>query len=109
MAGLSPTQLSLREMRRRGYRLVVVVEHYNHLTQRKDDLFGMFDIVALGRDETVGIQTTSYDNVSHRIKKLAEHDNIGAVREAGWTILVHGWHHPKNGAAYQLKREVDLS
>jgi hypothetical protein len=30
--------------------------------------------------------------MSARVKKIADHENVGHVREAGWTIHVHGWH-----------------
>ncbi len=107
----SPTQLSLREMRRRGYNLVVVTEHNQTIMGRtvKHDLFGFGDILALGKDETVVVQTTSYSNITARIRKITEHENLAAVREAGWTILVHGWYQAGKGKPYVLKREVDLS
>lgn len=104
----TPTQLTLRELRRQGYGPVVVVEHWNSFTKRREDLLGMFDILAFKKGETLAVQTTSYANVSARVKKIAEHENIGAVREAGWTVLVHGWSQKKN-SHWELKRVVDLS
>ncbi len=104
----SPTVLTLREMRRRGYQLVEVVEHADRWG--KHDLFGFGDVICLAKDKTVLVQTTSYNNVSSRMRKIAESPNIAAVREAGWEVWVHGWAQPKGpGTGYVLKREVDLS
>ena len=54
------------------------------------------------------MQTTSYSNVSARIKKITDHENVGAVRKAGIGIVIHGWHMPKGKRKYEV-REVDLS
>jgi len=29
--------------------------------------------------------------MSARVKKIGDHENVGAVRDAGWGIHVHGW------------------
>jgi hypothetical protein len=50
----------------------------------------------------IGVQATSYGNVASRVKKIADHDNVAAVRKAGIRIIVHGWDGPK-------LREVDCS
>lgn len=41
--------------------------------------------------------------MSSRIKKIAEHENVAAVRKAGIKILVHGWDKPDR--FYRLKEE----
>lgn len=94
-------------MRERGY-TCFVVETWNHFTKQRRDLFGIADIICLGWDEVIVVQTTSYSNVSARIKKITDHENVGAVRKAGIGILVHGWHVPK-GKRKSECREVDLS
>ena len=98
---VSPTQRSLAEMRKRGY-LCAVVEHWNPFAKIRQDLYGFIDIICIGEDETIGVQSTSYSNVSARVSKISNHDNTGAVRKAGWKILVQGW----DG---QKLREVDCS
>lgn len=83
------------------------VEHYNCFSKKKHDLFNMFDVLVVGKGETVGIQITSYSNVSARVKKITGmEDRLDDLREAGWKILVHGWRKVKG--RYQV-REVDLS
>ena len=38
------------------------------------------------------MQTTTATNMSARVKKIGDHENVGPVRDAGWAIHVHGWH-----------------
>ena len=104
---ISPTQLTLRHLRATGWPLVQVVERWNPHARIRQDLFGFVDVLAVRRDETLAVQTTTAHNVSDRIRKIAEHPNIGAVREAGWTIHVHGWRLVKN--RWTLVKDVDLS
>jgi hypothetical protein len=87
----SPTQLSLKKLREEGY-VVAIVEHYNYFAKIRQDLFGFIDILALKGKETLAVQTTTATNMSARVKKIGDHENVGPVREAGWTIHVHGWH-----------------
>jgi len=103
---LTPTQLSLRHLREQGY-TAAVVETWNSFTQTRHDLLGFIDILALRGDETVAIQTTSANNVSSRVRKIGDSEHIAAVREAGWTIVVHGW--TKKAGRWQLAREVNCS
>lgn len=101
----SPTQRSLKLLRDEGY-TVAIVEHWNGFVKKRYDLFGFIDLLALRGDETLAVQTTSYSNVSARVNKIADHENVAAVRKAGWGIAVHGWH--KVGNRWQV-RVVDLS
>ena len=105
---MSPTQLSLRWLRERGY-TAAVVEHYSSFDRKRHDLFGFIDILALKGAETVAVQTTTAHNVNARIKKIADSPNIAAVREAGWTVLVQGWSQKRPRARWELTRNEDLS
>jgi hypothetical protein len=91
MASKSPTQLSLAKLREEGY-TVAVVEHWNAFARIRQDLFGFIDLLALKGKEVLAVQTTTAGNMSARVKKIGDHENVGPVREAGWTIHVHGWH-----------------
>jgi hypothetical protein len=104
---LTPTQLTLRHLRDEGWPLVEVVERWNPHARIRQDLFGFVDVVAVRRDETLAVQTTSAANVSSRIKKIGDHPNVAAVREAGWTIRVHGWKKVKG--RWSLHRDEDVS
>lgn len=105
MKSNSPTQLTLRYLRKRGYR-AAVVEKWNMHAQIRQDLFGIIDVLAVGNGETVAVQCTSYGGVSDRVKKIADSEAIGDIREAGWKVLVHGWRKP--GRLWEV-REVDVS
>lgn len=102
----SPTQRTLADMRKRGY-VAEVTERFCQFTRRRKDLFGFCDVLCLGDGEVIAVQTTSWANVSARIKKIADHENVASVRKAGIRILVQGWRKGKNGR-YE-KKEVDLS
>lgn len=86
----SPTQRSKAYLENAGY-LVAVVEKWNPHAKVRQDLFGFIDLLAVKEGETVGVQTTSRSNMSSRARKIAEHENVGPVRKAGWRLEVHGW------------------
>ena len=90
----SPTQLSLKKIREEGYAVVQVVEYWNAFARRRIDLYGFIDILAIKDGHVLAVQTTTVGNMGARIKKIANHENVGEVRKANWTIHVHGWHKP---------------
>ena len=100
----SPTQLSLKLMKERGY-LCQIVERWNSFAKVRQDLFGFIDVICISDGEVVGVQTTSYGNMSARVKKIREHENFAMVNRAGIRILVQGWH--KKGARWEV-REVEV-
>ena len=102
----SPTQLTLRHLRAEGY-TAEIVEHWNPHSRTRHDLFTFVDVLAIRGPETLAVQTTSAGNVSHRIAKIADSPLIGPVREAGWTVRVHGW--AKVKGRWVLKRDEDVS
>ena len=103
---MSPSQRSKAHMERLGYK-VAIVERWNPYAKIRQDLYGFIDLLCVGNGETVAVQTTSGSNVSARVKKIAEHENVSAVRNAGWRILVQGWR--KNAAGKYVMRQVDCS
>lgn len=102
---MSPTERTLKALRRDGW-LVAVVEKWNPHARRRFDLFGVIDVLAIRDGETLAVQTTSYSNVPARVRKIADHENTPAIREAGWRFIVHGWR--KKGNRW-VCREVDVS
>ena len=105
---MTPTQLSLKHLRT-TWPLVEVVEHWNPVVRRRNDLFGFIDILAVGPDGVLAVQATSRSNVAARIRKIEEHRNIGAVRDAGIRIEVHGWDQPGGPHTRWRLRDVDVS
>lgn len=86
----SPTQRSIEYLRAKGF-LVAVVEKYNHHAKVTQDLFGVIDILAIRKNETLAIQTTSASNLASRRKKLLSHENLPLIQAAGWQVKLHGW------------------
>ncbi len=95
MAGTSPTQLTLKRLRADGFR-AAVVEHWNPFARIRQDLFGIIDVLGVRKGETIGVQCTTYGNRLARVQKMVEHESIGDLRDAEWTIEVHGWRKIKN-------------
>jgi hypothetical protein len=77
-------------MRDLGY-LCAVTERWNPFARIRQDLWGFVDVLCLRDNEIVGVQATSGSNASARVAKIAEHENVGAVRKAGIRIEVHSW------------------
>lgn len=101
----SPTQRSLKAWRDRGY-MAAVVEKWNPHARIRQDLFGCVDLLVVGHGETIAVQTTSYSNVSARVKKIREMPEVIAeLHKAGWRVIVEGWHKPQNR---WVCREVEI-
>lgn len=79
-------------MESEGYH-VENVEHYSPFSKRFHDLFGFADLlcVHLETGDQVLVQATTAQNVSARISKITDHENLPIVRKAGYGIQVHGW------------------
>lgn len=99
------TNRSTKLLEAEGYK-VALVEHWNHYTQRRHDLFGFADLLAIRENEILFVQSTSASNVSSRINKIEGHENTPHVRKAGIRIEVHGW--KKTVKGWVCRRE-DLS
>lgn len=85
---------------------MAIVEHWNPWAKIRQDLFGILDLLCVKDGQTLGVQTTSYSNVSKRIQKIADAEITPQLRKAGWGIAIHGWH--KKGGRWQV-RVVDVS
>ncbi len=95
----SPTQRTLKALRDEGWALVEVVEHWKAFPRKdgkgkkgyRKDLFGFVDVLALRENEILGVQACSRGDVATRCAKIADHENVGAVRDAGIRLEVWGW------------------
>jgi hypothetical protein len=103
---VTPTRRSLEYLRDQGY-VCQIVERWNSFARVRVDLFGFVDIVAIKAGQTLAVQTTSSDNVSKRVAKIAESEYLPALRSANWSVHVHGWR--KNAAGKWVLRIEDLS
>jgi hypothetical protein len=103
---MNTSQLSRRKWRTAGFHLEGT-ESMNRLPGgllRKHDLFNFADLVAINETGIVYVQTTSWSNVSARVKKILN-ENTGSGQYAipirqvvGWLllnpnarVLVEGW------------------
>ena len=107
---MTPTQLSLKHMRKLGF-LAVVTEKWNPFVPVKDntrkchvckkgegfgvrqDLFGFADIYAINprTKDRVFIQTTTKHNAVARKLKILANKNLTTVLNSGHRVVVHGW------------------
>lgn len=87
---MSPTSRTLAALRQDGW-TVQTVEHWNHYTKRRHDLFGCIDIVAIREGRTLGVQCTSGSNTSSRLHKIAAEPRMKLWLQAGNELEVWGW------------------
>jgi carbonic anhydrase len=104
---VSPTARTLRDLRADGW-TAEVVERWIPGANIRSDLFGFVDIVAVRGAETLGVQATSDANVAARVRKIADSELVGVVREAGWRLAVVGWKKDVKSNRWQA-RWVDVS
>jgi hypothetical protein len=97
----SPTALTLKLLREEGW-LCQVVEKWNPHARIRQDLFGFIDILCVRDDRTLGVQATSYGNMSSRIRKITDHENLAPVRKANWELWVIGWRKVNNRWTHKI-------
>ena len=83
---------TVKALRDLGYPLVEVVERYSPHSKRTHDMFGLFDVFAVGHDTYTFIQVTSRSNAQARRTKLLEHvDILNSILNAGGVVELHLW------------------
>jgi hypothetical protein len=87
---MTPHERSKAWLARAGYSFQTV-EHHDRHSVRTHDLFGCLDLLALRGFQTLGVQTTSSNNVAARRTKVEDSPYLEAMRAAGWRVVVHGW------------------
>lgn len=100
---------SLALMREKGYHCEIVEHRSRDGTTH--DLFNFGDILCIHTERSndiVVVQTTSGSNKSSRVKKITESELVSFVRNAGISILVHGWRYMARTKTWEAG-EVDLS
>lgn len=107
---MTPTERTLKALRKADV-AVDVVERWIPRANIRKDLFGVFDLVALepGGSGVVGVQVTTYKNVSSRVKKIRASEHIDRWFECGNRVEVWGWRKVKrNGREVYRPRVLDL-
>lgn len=87
----TPIARSIDYLYDQGYALVVKGEHWNSFARIRQDFAGILDLIAFRKGETLGVQVTSRSNMSSRRNKIADHENTPHLRDAGWSLAIHGW------------------
>ena len=70
----------------------------------KQDCFGFADFVGVNHDQTYWVQSTSYTNVSSRLRKVQENITALSLVGRGDIVLVLGWKYLE-GKMYHLREE----
>ena len=91
-ASVSPTQLTLKYLRKNGWSCQVV-EHYNFWTKRRIDLFNWLDIVAIHPKHSgvMGVQTTTTSHANERLKKARGIPELKIWLKAGNPLNLITW------------------
>lgn len=100
MGKASLLERSLKDLRERGF-TAVKVEHFNHFAHVRQDLFGIFDILAIkpqgsnmlfpAPGRIVGVQVTDHSHYAAHKTKLVTHPNTRTWLSAGGLIELHSW------------------
>ena len=88
----SPTVHTLRELRQLGY-LAAVVERWLPRIEKKTDLFGIGDVLAVHpRDKTVLlVQCTTAAHVPDRLRRVQGRPETRQLLAAGVAVEIWGW------------------
>jgi hypothetical protein len=99
----TPTRLTLDLLRRSGY-VAAVVEKWLPKINRRQDLWGFADILAIDRREGgfLLVQCTSVGHVADRLAKAKGRPELAAWLKAGGRFEVWGW--SKRGKRWEVKR-----
>lgn len=99
---MTPTARSLAFLRDCGHIADVTERWIPHANKRRD-LFGIIDLVAVRRGEqgVLGVQATSLSNVSARLKKAKGRPELRTWLAAGNRFAVWGWY--QRGGKWAVK------
>jgi hypothetical protein len=87
--GLTPTSRTIAALKAMGYR-VGRTEHWNAFAKIRQDLFGCVDVIGLKAGAPLLlIQTTTGENVSHRLEKAKATGMI--LASTGNVFEIWGW------------------
>jgi hypothetical protein len=87
---MTPTQRALTLARKLGWQ-VAIVEKWNPHAKIRQDLFGVFDLLAVGNGKITGIQVSSGSNHAARVRKIREWAGLEDWLKAGGHAEVWTW------------------
>ena len=97
---MNVNQLTRQHLAKQGF-VFDNADSFNAKSQRRKDLFGFIDFVALGPGRSVAVQTTTYKHRAEPVRKIKEErrENALAWLAAGNQIVVYGW---KDGEPHEV-------
>jgi hypothetical protein len=100
---MTPTARTLVHLRRLGF-LADVVERWLPRANRKRDLFGVADVLAVHpRDQLILlVQATTAAHVADRLRRVQERPELAVLLRSGLAVEVWGW--AKRGERWKLRR-----
>ena len=87
MAGKSRLSRAMAYYREQGYR-VAKVETWNIYDQKNHDLFGILDLIAIGKKEIIGIQVCGGGDFASHHRKIMDADVSREWVTAGRLVLI---------------------
>ena len=106
---MSPTQRTRKELSKQGI-ISQVVEYWNNFAERRIDLFGFIDILAIDskNKQTIGIQCTSRTNHNARKQKILDSVLAKEWLMCGNKIEVWSWGKLKKSGWTLKKEEISI-
>ena len=98
---MSPLQRSKKYLEEQGY-LVAIVEKWNPWAKVRQDLFGIFDLLAVKPEDTIAVQVTTLAHMNEREKKMKNSSHL-AMMPIIWGKEIHGWRKLKSGWQVKIK------
>ena len=92
----SPTQRSLKQLRKDGW-VCQVVERWCAFSRRRVDLYGGIDVLCIREGETLGVQACAGASTAARLTKLLAEPKLRTWVAAGNRLEVWGWRIVKRG------------
>ncbi len=107
-SSVTPSARSMERLRGQGF-IVEKVERWNHFAGIRQDLFGVFDIVAVHpeRKVIVGVQVTTDKNLAARRTKMLESQKARAWCHAGGRAVIHAWGKEGKGRGRRWRVKVE--
>jgi hypothetical protein len=90
----------LRLLRRSGH-VTAVVERWIPHANRRRDLFGVADVLAIHPVRREVVQVTTADHLANRLAKVQAAVELPGLLAAGCGVQLHGWRRPAVGGAWR--------
>ena len=87
---MTPTARTTERLEALGW-TVGLVERWIARAKVRVDLFGGIDLIAIRGQETLGVQATTNDNATARLKKIVEIQQLRLWVEGGRRLEIWGW------------------